>query len=127
MKIKQTVLIIATTIGIGGFVFAPIASAATCGGVTTSIISCPQGGTSNPQDNGVWGLLIVIINILSAGVGIAAVGGVVIGSFMYMTAGGSPERTKKANLFLTNVILGIIVYAAMWAFLNFLIPGGLFT
>jgi hypothetical protein len=79
------------------------------------------------EDTGIWGLLLLAINIMTAGVGIAALGGIIFGSIMYMTAGGSPERTKKANIFLSNVVLGIIVYALMYAFLNFLIPGGLFS
>lgn len=133
----------AMLIGIGGIFISPVVSAAAgdkcgdstlkagencCGGVVTSIISCEEGNSkTNLKDNGVWGLLLLFINILTAGVGIAAVGGIVIGSFMYMTAGGSPDRVKKANIFLTNVVLGIIVYAAMFAFLNFIIPGGLFS
>lgn len=142
MKIKQTVLIIAAMIGLSGIFISPaVVSAAAkcgtvtlkagescCGGVVTSIISCDQKGgkSGDPSKSGVWGLLLLGINILTAGVGVAAVAGIVIGSVMYMTAGDSPDKIKKANIFLTNVILGIIVYAAMWAFLNFLIPGGMF-
>ena len=129
MKIKQTLLIIAAMIGLGSaFIAVPTVSALTCGGVKTSLISCPEPGgkSKDPSTSGVWGLLLLGINILTAGVGVAAVGGIVIGSYMYMTAGGSPDRVKKANIFLSNVVLGIIVYAAMFAFLNFIIPGGLF-
>ncbi|MCX6728160.1 MAG: hypothetical protein NTV39_00100 [Candidatus Saccharibacteria bacterium] len=128
MKIKQTVLIIASLIGLSSvFIMVPAVSAATCAGVKTSVISCkPEPTDPTPDQTGVWQLLIIAINLMSAGVGIAAVGGVVFGSFMYMTAGGAPDRMKKANMMLTNVALGIIVYAAMWAFLNFIIPGGLF-
>lgn len=128
MKIKQTILLIGLIIGLTGVFVGPVASAATCGGVKTSIISCTEGKSkTNIKDTGIWGLLLMAINFLTAGVGIAAVGGVVFGSVMYMTAGGSPDRIKKANIFLSNVILGIIVYAAMFAFLNFIIPGGLFS
>lgn len=148
MKIKQTVLIIAAIIGLSGILVSPaIVSAAgakcgdgadavtlkagesCCGGVVTSIITCDQKGgkSSDPSSSGVWGLLLLGVNILTAGVGVAAVAGIVIGSVMYMTAGGSPERIKKANIFLSNVILGIIVYAVMYAFLNYIIPGGLFA
>jgi hypothetical protein len=128
MKIKQTVLIIAALIGFSGvFMAVPSVSAATCAGVKTSLISCPNEPKNPSTDQtGVWHLLIMAINILSAGVGIAAVGGIVFVSIMYMTAGGSPDRTKKANIMLSNVMLGVILYGAMWAFLNFLIPGGMF-
>ncbi|TAL14695.1 hypothetical protein EPN95_02215 [Patescibacteria group bacterium] len=77
--------------------------------------------------NGVWGLLLVAINILTAGVGIAAVGGIVYGSILYTSSGGNAEQTKKAIDFIRNVIIGVVAYALMFAFLNFIVPGGLFA
>ena len=127
MKLKQTVLIIAAIIGIGSFVVAPIASAAKCGGVTTSIISCPESGSKDPQNNGVWGLLILGINILTAGIAVAAVTGIIWGGFMYLTASDSADQVRKAKMILWNTTIGIVVYALMYSFLNFLIPGGLFN
>jgi len=44
MKIKQTILTIALSVGIGGFLVVPVVSAATCGGIQTSIINCTQKG-----------------------------------------------------------------------------------
>jgi hypothetical protein len=103
------------------------AFAATCGGVQTTIISCTQDGTgSNVNNSGVWGLLLLAINILTAGVGVAAVGGIVYGSILYTSAGGSPDGVKKAREVITNVVIGIVAYALMYSILNFIIPGGLF-
>ncbi len=100
-----------------------------CGGVPTSIISCTQvkDTSGDPAKSGVWGLLILAINILTAGVGIAAIGGVVYGAVLYTTAGGAQEQVKKAVTVLTNVAIGVVAYALMWSLLNFLIPGGVFT
>jgi len=132
MKIKQTLISAALLIGIGTIFIGPIVSAENCtvskgNPFTTSILPC--GGTNNGtvQDSGVWGLLILVINILSAGVIIAAIGGVVYGSIMYTTSGGSVEQTKKAREIIANTIIGIVLYVAMWAFLNYIIPGGMFT
>jgi hypothetical protein len=98
-----------------------------CGGVQTTIISCTQDGTgSNVNNSGVWGLLLLAINILTAGVGVAAVGGIVYGSILYTSAGGSPDGVKKAREVITNVVIGIVAYALMYSILNFIIPGGLF-
>lgn len=79
------------------------------------------------KDTGVWGILLVVINILTAGVGILAVAGIVYGSVLYASAGGSAEQVKKAVTVFTNVIIGIVAYVGMYAFLNFIIPGGLFN
>jgi hypothetical protein len=90
---------------------------------------CADGSdpTTSVSDTGVWGILLLIINILTAGVGIAAIGGIIYGAVMYTTAGGSPEQVKKAMGIITNVVIGVVAYALMFSGLNFLIPGGLFN
>ena len=128
MKIKQTLLILALLIGLGGFFLEAPVSALTCGGATTSIIGCTQDNTGTDiKNSGIWGILMTAINILSVGVGIAAVGGIVYGAILYTTAGGSMEETKIAKKLILNVVFGIVTYALMFSFLNFIIPGGLFS
>lgn len=128
-----------------------LAIAASCGaGVETSIIDCDETGgdegvcpdgtrqaVSNACADGstpdavknspIWGVLLIAINILTAGVGIAAVAGTIYGAILYTSAGGSTEQVKKAYGIFTNIVIGIIAYALMYAGLNFLIPGGLFA
>ena len=89
---------------------------------------CIGGADPNTsiEESGVWGLLLIVINILTAGIGILAVAGIVYGSVLYASAGGSPEQVKKAMGIISNVVIGIVAYALMYALLNFLIPGGLF-
>lgn len=156
MKIKQTVkrslIALFLVLGLSGVV-AP-AALADCGGVSTTVINCnatgegtcPDGskiaadkvatencpGTSEKSkvavDNtGVWGILIVVINILTAGIGVVAVAGIVYASIVYTTAGGDANQTKKAMTIIANIVIGVVAYALMYALLNFLIPGGLFN
>ena len=100
---------------------------ADCGGAKTSIINCPQGGgATSAKDSGVWGILLIALNIMTAGVGIAAVGGIVYGSILYASAGDKADQTKKAITVITNVVVGIIAFGTMYIVLNFLIPGGIF-
>lgn len=140
MKIKQTVLVFALLIGLGGIFVSPVAMAAKCGsatlkagesccgGVVTSIISCDEGdSTTDIKDTGIWGILMLVINILTAGVAVAAVAGIVWGSILFTTATGSPEQFKKARMVILNTVIGIVLYGAMFSFLNFLIPGGIFN
>jgi hypothetical protein len=70
---------------------------------------------------------LLAINILTAGVGVAAVGGIVYGAVLYTSAGGSQEQVKKAVGIITNVVIGVVAYALMFSVLNFIIPGGLFN
>ena len=101
---------------------------ACCGGVRTSIIGGNLCGDNSDTENGtIYKLLIGALNILTAGIGIAAVGGIAYGALLYTTAESKPEQTKKAISIITNVVIGIAAYALMFVLLNFLIPGGIFT
>lgn len=127
---KMIAALIASAALLAGLAFmgldTALAQTPSCGGVDTAIIECdPADGSV--EGSGLWQVLIIVINILTAGVGIAAVAGVVFGAFLYTTAGGNPEQVKKAIGMITNVVIGVIAYAGMYIFLNFIIPGGLFT
>ncbi len=129
MKIKQTIIAFALMVGVGLVGLVPIAQAETCAGVDTSIIKCEPtpSSTNDVTQTGVWALLIIAINILTAGIGIAAVAGIVYASIIYATAGGSMDQTKTAKTMIYNIAVGLIAYALMYSFLNFLIPGGVFN
>jgi len=121
--------------------------AASCAGVSTSVISCEDksecadGTVINTEDvcpdgsipsilvaeNGIWALINVVLNIMTAGVGILAVGGLVYGGILYSTAEGVPEKSKKAKTIIGNVAVGLIMYMLMYSLLQFFIPGGLFS
>lgn len=102
---------------------------ADCAGVKTSIIDCSQPGGDNADvtKSGIWGVLLLILNILTAGVGIAAVGGIVYASVLYTTSSMNSEQTMKAKLIIRDTMIGLIAYAGMYLLLNFLIPGGIFA
>lgn len=106
--------LVATT----SLVLSPAAFAA-CGGVETSLINC--------DGDGVMGIIKLIVSILSAGIGIAAVGAIVYAGILYTTSAGSSDQTKKAMGMISNVAVGILAYALMYLLLYFLIPGGVPT
>lgn len=142
MKIKKIILILVMMVGASCFIVNTTVFAATCGtvkeggeqvpyelkkgeyccdGMVTTTIKC-----DDPDKDGISQLLLMAINILTASVGIAAVGGLVFGSILYTTAAGDPAKTKKGITAITNVVIGLIAFASMWAVLNFMIPGGVF-
>lgn len=120
MKTKQTLLLYGMLISLcGSFLFAQTTLAANCGGVETSLINC------DPGTNGVWGLLLFVVNLLSAGVGLVAIGGIVYASILYTSAKGAVDQVKRAIKIIINVATGLALYALMYALINFLVPGGL--
>lgn len=117
MKIKQKILLSITTSIIGSALFSNLAYADVndCGGYKTSILGCPDDIKS---------LLLLIAKILSAGILVAAVAGIIFGAVLYMTAGGSADNTKKGVTIIRDVVIGLVLYGLMYAILNFIIPGG---
>lgn len=133
MNIKQKLVQLGIAMGlvvsVGMVAPQSIANAATCAGVETSIIGCtqPGGDDASAKDTGIWGLLLLALNILTAGVGIAAVGGVVYAAILYASASDRADQVKQAKDTLQNVAIGIAAYGGMYLLLNFLIPGGIFS
>jgi hypothetical protein len=131
MKIKQKVATLVAAIGVmvvGAGLSVAQPAFADCGGAKTSIINCSQGsGGAKAEDTGVWGILLLVLNIMTAGVGILAVGGIVYGAILYTTSSQNADQTKQAKDVIRNVVIGIIAYATMYLLLNFLIPGGIFS
>lgn len=125
--IKQKLsMLFLSIVAFASVIAVPQVFAGTCGGVQTSIITCSQAGGTGTS-SGIWGILILVLNILTGGIGIAAVGGIVYGAMLYASAGDKAEQTKKAIGIITNVVIGIVAYGLMYIVLNFLIPGGIFT
>ncbi len=127
MKVKQkiaTLIILAVSFCA---VVTP-AALADCGGVKTAILQCDQTGKgTSAKDSGIWGILLIGLNILTGGIGIAAVGGIVYGAILYTSAGDRADQVKKAVSVITNVVIGLAAYGLMYILLNFLIPGGIFS
>ena len=126
-RIKQTILV-------ASILLLPI-MAIVGGALPVAAVECtvlPQGicddaeqeDINNPEDSAIWQLLMLVVNIMAAGVAMVAVGGLIYGAILYTTSSGSPEQTKKAIGIITNVVIGILAFAVMWAFLQWIIPGG---
>lgn len=116
------VSIFITTVVITGIVVAQPALAASCAGADTSVISCDGEGST-----ALINIVKQVIQILTAGVGVAAVGAVIFGAVLYTTSEGSPDKVKKAREIWTNTVIGLLMFAFMVAITNFIIPGGVFN
>lgn len=94
-----------------------------CGGngVNTNLFGgCVDG------ENGIFTVLNVILQVLTWGIGIAGTLGIVITGVQYMTARDDPVQMTKAKNRLIQIVIGLAVYAVMWAFLQWILPGGVF-
>jgi hypothetical protein len=71
-------------------------------------------------------VLDVGLSVLSGAIGLVAVIMVIIGGIQYSTAGGNPTAVANAKKRIGNVVIGLMAYVYLYAFLQWLIPGGLF-
>lgn len=72
------------------------------------------------------GILNLILTVVTTGVGIAAIGSIAFAGVLYMTSGNNSSQVQKAKTMIANTVYGIIAYALMWSFLQWIIPGGIF-
>jgi len=67
-----------------------------------------------------------IVNFLSAGVAIIVIAVLIIGGIQYMAAGDNPNAVSDAKKRIINALIALMVFIFTTAFLQWLIPGGVF-
>lgn len=86
-----------------------------------------EPGKNDISKTGTWKLLMFALNILTALVGVVAVGALGWAGFLYATASNNANQVTKAKEMIRDVVIGLVAYALMYVLLQFLIPGGVFT
>lgn len=66
------------------------------------------------------------LNILSVIFGLIAALSIIMGGIQYTTSAGDSQKTQAAKQRISRTIMAFMAYAFLYAFLQFLIPGGLF-
>ncbi|HVI68989.1 MAG TPA: hypothetical protein VM581_00865 [Magnetospirillaceae bacterium] len=77
-------------------------------------------------DNPIFFYLRSFLIFLAGGVGLAVVGGIVAGSYMYITARANASQVQQGQTMITNSVIGLLLFIFMYAILQFIIPGGIF-
>jgi hypothetical protein len=67
-----------------------------------------------------------ILNFLSAGVGIVVIGVIILGGIQYSMAGDNSQAVGAAKQRIINGLIALVAFIFMFAFLNWLLPGGAF-
>ncbi len=78
------------------------------------------------QDNPIVKDLNTIVNFLSGLVGGVVVGVIILGGIQYSMAGDKAEAVSAAKKRITNGVLALVAFLFIFAFLQWLIPGGVF-
>lgn len=64
------------------------------------------------------------INLLSALFGLIAVASIIMGGIQYAASEGDPQKAANAKNRIYSTIIAIFAYLFLYAFLQFLVPGG---
>lgn len=68
----------------------------------------------------------LVVNVLSAGVGIIVIIIIIIGGIQYMMAGDNASSITAAKERIMNGLIALFVFIFMFTFLQWLVPGGIF-
>lgn len=79
------------------------------------------------QGNPILDATFAIIRILSIGVGLAVVAGLIIAGIQLTASRGDPQLRAKAITRISNVVIALFVYIFAYAILNYVIPAGFFS
>lgn len=84
-----------------------------------------DGEELNRENCGIVNYIVIITNALSALVGIVIVLAIVVSGIQYSAARENPQWAAAAKDRIREAIFALLIYIFLYAFLNWLIPGGL--
>lgn len=90
------------------------------------IANCDGTTTDCLADNPIMAWVLTLINFLAAGTGLVITIGIIVGGIQYATAGANPQAVSQAKRRITNAIIALIAFVFLYAFMQWLVPGGVF-
>jgi len=104
-------------------------TAITAAGQSVSRSCCPASVAGTTESKRPMACLFAkylnpIINLLSAVVGLVVVIGVLFGAIQVSSSAGDPQKAANGKGHIRNALLGLLAYILLYAFLQFIIPGG---
>lgn len=127
-KIKTIIALIAVSASLAVPVLAPvpaIAQSTTSVQVKTNDCKVPSSQL-NSSNCGIIKMIVIITNIMSAIVGVVIVISIIWAGIQYSMAKSDPNAVAQARSRVANAILALFLYIFMFAFLQWVVPGGVF-
>lgn len=89
---------------------------------------CCEGasGDLTAENCDIVGLLNTIFNFVSGGIALAVIGNIIYAGIQYSMAQGDPSAVTKSKNRIRGALLAFLIYLVLYAFLQWLIPGGVF-
>lgn len=90
--------------------------------IKTNVLGSGGEYCDDGNGGGVKHILQLVLDIMTIGIGILGVLGIVIVGIQYLTAGGNEEKTRKAKRRLLEIVIGLVAYVLIYAILGWLLP-----
>jgi hypothetical protein len=105
--------------------FTPVTASTTAS--PDKALSASDSNCPGPDCSDIYkGIIIPVINVMSALVGVVVITMIIIGGIQYSTAGSDPQKIAAAKAKIVNALTGLVAFILMYAFLQWLVPGGIF-
>lgn len=124
MRIAKSVLLVSAVL-MAIIISSPVLKSNTYA-ATAIVNDCNSSGQLNASNCGIIRYLILFINVLSALVGIVIITMIVWAGIEYSASSDDPQKTAAAKAKITNALLALLVFVFMYAFLQWIVPGGIF-
>jgi hypothetical protein len=130
-KIKKLSVVLAAGTVLAAFALAPLPVLAAGPSSTQGIEAKPRDcevsqAQLNANTCGIIKYVVVLTNILSALVGVIIVISLIWGGIQYSMAKSDPQAVAQARGRISNTVIALLLYIFMFAFLQWVIPGGPF-
>lgn len=130
----RIIVFVALFAAVIGFAATPLPAYAACAKDQQEIsLPVDEGGTkcipinartTDLSENPIFFYLRNILIFLAGGVGLAVVGGIIAGAYLYITARANASQVQQGQTMIINAVIGLLLFIFMFAILQFLIPGG---
>jgi hypothetical protein len=67
-----------------------------------------------------------IINLLSVVVGLVVITTIIVGGIQFSSSSGDPNKIQAARKKISNALIALVAYLFLFAFLQWIVPGGIF-
>lgn len=96
-------------------------------GTTDDTKTCTNpDGTANTRCDLTKVYVVPLINIMAALVGIIVTGSIIYGGIQYASSADDPQKVSQAKSRITNSLIALASFFFLYAFIQWLIPGGIF-
>lgn len=90
---------------------------------TVEVCAAGSGGAC---ENFVDKYINPVVTLLTVVIGVGAAISIVVAGIQYASAGSDPGKVQKAKERIGQTLLGLLAYILIFAFINYIVPGGIF-